>query len=77
MSYKLKIIMDQTEGILLRTTGLIERRGFSIKSLKFSKYKKHQKIITTVEPLDDKRSVDVLIRQVERLIDVQTVEHIV
>lgn len=74
MSYDLNITIEQTQGGLLRTIGLIERRGFSVLSANLSASTGDaQELTVRVTPRDANRSIDVLARQIERLEIVRSV----
>lgn len=74
MKQNLECEIAQTEGSLIRVLGVVERRGYKVEFL-------------TVQPLckllylmqfsvETERDVDVLVKQLERLIDVQSVKRI-
>ena len=74
MSYNLNITIDQTQGGLLRTIGLIERRGFSVLSVNLpGSAGGTQELSVRVKPIDANRSIEVLARQIERLETVRSV----
>ena len=75
MSHNLNITIDQTQGGLLRTIGLIERRGFSVLSANLSySTGDAQELAVRVTSRDGDRSIDILIRQIERLETVRSVQ---
>lgn len=75
MSHNLSITIDQTQGGLLRTIGLIERRGFSVLSVSLPQSAgETQKLSVRVKAIDDNRSIEVLARQIERLETVRSVQ---
>jgi len=68
------ILMDRTEGALQRIIGLVERRGFVVAGVTM------QAGTGTVAYLamdlrarDDSRNIDILVRQIARLVDVRRV----
>jgi acetolactate synthase II small subunit len=74
MKQNIECELAQSEGALIRALGVIERRGYKIEQL-------------TVQPLckslylmqfavDTDRDVDILVKQLQRLIDVQSVKRI-
>lgn len=70
----LSIQMTPAEGSLQRIIGLIERRGFRIGALHMPQGAQDAAdIAVTVIPRDDTRCVDILSRQIQRLIEVNTV----
>ncbi len=74
MSYDLNITIDQTQGGLLRTIGLIERRGFSVLSVNLPQSAGAEQSLTMrVKPRDEHRSIEVLTRQIEKLETVRSV----
>lgn len=75
MSYDLNITIDQTQGGLLRTIGLIERRGFSVLSINLPPSASAEQTLTVrVKARDEHRSIEVLTRQIERLETVRAVQ---
>ncbi len=75
MSHNLSITIDQTQGGLLRTIGLIERRGFSVLSANLAQSAgEAQELTVRVKAIDDNRSIEVLARQIERLETVRSVQ---
>lgn len=68
------IELAEAEGALMRLIGLVERRGYTIGTLDKSEAREGQSTITLqVTPRDAARQLDVLIRQIGRLMDVRTV----
>ena len=75
MSYNLNILIDRSERALLRTLGVIERRGFSVESISLPHTATaEQRLAVRVAPRDASRSVAILARQIERLENVRAVE---
>lgn len=75
MSYDLNITLDQTQGGLLRTIGLIERRGFSVLSVNLPQSAGAEQTLTMrVKARDEHRSIEVLTRQIEKLETVRAVQ---
>lgn len=75
MSHNLNITLDQTQGGLLRTIGLIERRGFSVLSANLSpSADASQELTVRVKARNGHRSIEILARQIERLENVQNVQ---
>ena len=62
--------LRRVEGALVRTLGLIERRGFAVTSISTSPEQSGQQLEIILEVESTDRSVEVLIRQVARLLDV-------
>jgi len=74
MRTSLQIELVDAEGALMRLIGLVERRGFTILTLDKSETSGSQFTVTmTLEARDDARNMDVLARQVARLLDVRTI----
>lgn len=74
MSNTLRIEMADREGALMRLVGLIERRGFAIARLDKSPAADGQARITmSVAAREGARRIDVLVRQISRLFEVESV----
>lgn len=70
----LSIEIAEAEGALMRLIGLVERRGYTIATLDKSEAQGGQSTVTLkVKPRDAARQLDVLIRQIGRLMDVRAV----
>lgn len=70
----LNIELAEAEGALMRLIGLVERRGYTIATLDKSEARDGQSTVTLqVKPRDAARQLDVLIRQIGRLLDVRAV----
>jgi len=68
------IELADAEGALMRLIGTVERRGFTIATLEKSQPADGRSAITLgLTPRDGVRSMDVLIRQIGRLVDVHAV----
>jgi acetolactate synthase regulatory subunit len=65
--------IDRVEGAIIRTLGLIERRGFTVTSISTATGESEHQMEMTVELNSAGRSVEVLARQVARLFDVTSV----
>ena len=61
------------EGAVVRVLGLVERRGFSLCSLTMEECSGGASMTLDLEPRDPSRRVDVLARQICRLIHVHSV----
>jgi acetolactate synthase II small subunit len=70
MSCSLELALDRAEGALLRVLGTIERRGWNVLAVNAASDSRSYTVSVT---LDGARDPDVLCRQLERLVDVQTV----
>jgi acetolactate synthase II small subunit len=71
MERRLHIQLSASEGAVLRTLGLIERRGFSLGKCSISKADDNGRRMKIT--VSSSRSGDLLKRQLERLHDVQSV----
>ena len=66
----LTIAFEPAEGAVVRMLGLVERRGFEVRSIVMSA----GTMTLDVNPRDASRSLDVLDLQLRRLIDVRDVQ---
>ncbi len=73
MSARLSIDFAPAEGAVPRMVGLVERRGYVIHGLTMSRDDQNAVLLLEVEPRDSGRQVQVVARQLERLIDVKSV----
>ena len=72
MEHTLKIQLSSSEGAVLRTLGLIERRGFGLGKCSISEAGDNGRSMEV--SVSSSRPGDLLKRQLERLHDVQSVE---
>lgn len=70
---QLLISFRPAEGALVRILGLIERRGFMLRDLAVRDEETDGSIVVDLAPRDGARHLDILARQVGRLIDVKSV----
>ncbi len=70
MSRRLEITMAANEGALIRLLGTVERRGYSLDSLHVERTTDHMLVNMRIE---SDRDATILCRQLDRLIDVQSV----
>ncbi len=70
MKHELQLTVNRVEGAILRTLGLIERRGFAVTAIKTAAAEPGSPMDMVLEVESSGRSVDVLVRQVAKLIDV-------
>lgn len=68
MTDTLLIQIDHAEGSLLRLIGLIERRGFHITRMSVTDAGSHREVRLGVRARDAERCLEVLSRQIDRLI---------
>ncbi len=73
MSVRLEINFTPGEGAVLRMLGLVERRGFRVHGIAMTEVANRGSLAVDVEPLDSGRHLDVIARQLARLVDVQSV----
>ena len=73
MSDRIQITFVPGEGAVLRMLGLVERRGFAVRGIAMSEDSSSGSIAMDVEARDPLRRLDVLSRQLERLIEVRSV----
>ena len=73
MSVRLEIHFTPGEGALLRMLGLVERRGFRVRGIAMTEVADRGSLAVDLEPLDSGRHVEVMARQLARLVDVQSV----
>jgi acetolactate synthase II small subunit len=72
VSGRIEIRFTAGEGALARMLGLVERRGFDIRGVAMAEGPTEARIAMDVEARDPLRRLDVLTRQLERLIDVRS-----
>ncbi|MBD58942.1 MAG: hypothetical protein CL808_02310 [Citromicrobium sp.] len=60
------------EGALRRILGVIEARAFAVRSMQMGSDGDRSVMTLALEPLDESRRVDTLLRQVARLHEVET-----
>jgi acetolactate synthase II small subunit len=73
VSGRFEITFTPGEGAVLRMLGLVERRGFAVTAIAMANHSGTAEIAVDVEARDPGRRLDVVARQLERLIDVQSV----
>jgi acetolactate synthase regulatory subunit len=71
MNCTIEVNLARAEGAIVRTLGLIERRGFIVESVATAGDSGADSIVMRVEVASHGRPVDVLVRQILRLIDVR------
>ncbi|MDT8408975.1 MAG: ACT domain-containing protein [Wenzhouxiangellaceae bacterium] len=74
MSVQFEIRLTLTEGALLRTIGLIQRRGFSVHEMALRHEPGRQLLSLSLE--SEGRCPNILARQINRLHDVERVERL-
>jgi acetolactate synthase-1/3 small subunit/acetolactate synthase II small subunit len=73
VSERLIISFTPAEGAVLRVLGLVERRGYSLLGLAMKEQPNGASIVIDLEPRDSSRRLDVIARQLERLVEVNSV----
>jgi len=73
MNHTLKLTIQRVEGAVIRTLGLIERRGFSVTSINTVAEDASPHMEMTLEIHSPQRSAETLARHVEKLFDVTNV----
>lgn len=74
MSERIEITFSPGEGAVLRMLGLVERRGFLVNGIAMTSAANRGSLAIDVEPRDPSRRLDVMARQLRRLVDVQSVD---
>lgn len=73
MSGRLVVNFAPEEGAVLRILGVVERRGFRLRGLTMAEEASAASMTLDIEPRDPARKLDVVARQLQRLIDVRSV----
>jgi acetolactate synthase-1/3 small subunit/acetolactate synthase II small subunit len=73
VSERLVISFTPAEGALIRMLGLIERRGYALRGVAMEEHANGASLVLDVEPRDPSRRVDVVARQLDRLVEVNKV----
>lgn len=73
MQHEMKIELSENEGAMLRTVGLVERRGFALRSCTLHDAEGGRRLLEIA--VESGRPVEVLKRQLERLHDVLSVQN--
>jgi acetolactate synthase regulatory subunit len=71
MKHELRIELSTAEGAMLRTVGLVERRGFRIRTCTLHDAQDDRRLLEMT--VESARPAEVLKRQIERLHDVRSV----
>lgn len=75
-NYTLLIVVDDKPGALTRITGLFARRAYNIDGLTVVKTSTPGRSLITILTETDERSIEVIIKQIERIADVRSVKTI-
>jgi acetolactate synthase regulatory subunit len=73
VSGRIDIVFTPEEGAVTRMLGLVERRGFALKAIAMAGASNPASLAMDVEARDPLRRLDVLARQLERLVEVRSV----
>ena len=73
MKHTLKLSVNAAEGAILRIIGLVERRGFLLVRIDAASAGDGGQFDMELDVVSPERSIDVLMRQLEKLFDVATV----
>ena len=71
MKRTIELRLARIEGAVVRTLGLIERRGFSVTAITMRGDTGPESLVLRLEVTSEGRPFDVLLRQILRLIDVR------
>jgi len=71
MNCTIEVSLSRAEGAIVRTLGLIERRGFIVQSVATRNEPQAEALVLRVEVASRGRPIDVLVRQILRLLDVR------
>ena len=72
MNRTIEVSLTRAEGAIVRTLGLIERRGFIVHSIATEGDLHAESLVLRLEVGSRGRPFDVLLRQILRLLDVRT-----
>ena len=73
MNQRLLVSFTPAEGAVVRMLGLVERRGYAVRGVNMEERAGGASMTIDVEPRDPARRVDVVARQLHRLVDVNSV----
>ncbi|MEJ2515567.1 MAG: ACT domain-containing protein [Gammaproteobacteria bacterium] len=73
MNHTLNLTIEKVEGAIIRTLGLIERRGFSVTSIDARANEGDQEMELVIQFTGTGRPAEVLARQIDKLFDVKSV----
>ena len=71
MNRTIEVSLTHAEGAIVRTLGLIERRGFVVQAVATRSDPHEEALVLSVEVASRGRPIDVLVRQILRLLDVR------
>ena len=73
MSERLIVNFTPAEGAAIRMLGLVERRGYSLRGLTMEEQPGGASMTIDLEPRAPSRRIEVVARQLDRLVDVNSV----
>jgi acetolactate synthase regulatory subunit len=73
VSERLVVSFNPAEGAVIRVLGLVERRGYSLRGLAMEERSDCASMTIDLEARDASRRVEVVARQLDRLVDVNSV----
>jgi acetolactate synthase regulatory subunit len=73
VSERLVVSFNPAEGAVIRVLGLVERRGYSLRGLAMEERADCASMTIDLEARDASRRVEVVARQLDRLVDVNSV----
>lgn len=73
MSERLVVSFTPAEGAVVRMLGLVERRGYAVRGVNMEERGDRASMTIDLEPRDPARRLDVVARQLDRLVDVDSV----
>ncbi len=73
VTQRLLVSFTPGEGAVVRLLGLVERRGYAVRAVHMEERTDGASMTIEVEPRDPARRVDVVARQLHRLVDVNSV----
>jgi acetolactate synthase-1/3 small subunit/acetolactate synthase II small subunit len=71
MRRTIELRLARAEGAIVRTLGLIERRGFAVTAITMRSDGASETLVLRLEVVSEGRPFDVLLRQIMRLFDVR------
>lgn len=76
MKYTIAVVVEDKPGVMTGIAGLFSRRGFNIESLTVGRTEQEGRSRFTIVVDEDVRTLDQVIKQLKRLINIIKVEHI-
>jgi acetolactate synthase-1/3 small subunit/acetolactate synthase II small subunit len=73
VNQRLVVSFTPAEGAVVRMLGLVERRGYAVRRVNMEERIDGASMTIDLEPRDPARRVDVVARQLHRLVDVKSV----